>query len=145
MDRWLTVHLEASAEIIEWQHCVAIHGSVVAYGQVDAPNEERAHMTLDLTPDQLLSTTRTVRKRLDLSRPVERDLLEECFDLALQAPTGGNQQGWHFVVVTDADQKKALGKLYRKSQKETEPPSAPPGQQAVMASPASPAEHLQQV
>ena len=72
-------------------------------------------MTLDLTPDQLLSTTRTVRKRLDLSRPVEQELLQECFDLALQAPTGGNQQGWHFVVVTDADQKKALAELYRAS------------------------------
>src|ERR1700722_8368286 len=103
------------------------------------------HMTLDLTPDQLLSTTRTVRKRLDLSRPVERELLEECFDLAFQAPTGGNQQGWHFVVVTDADQKKALGQLYRKSQSETEPPSAPPGQQAVMKSAAYLAEHLQEV
>src|SRR5712671_5548120 len=87
------------------------------------------HMTLDLTPDQLLSTTRTVRKRLDLSRPVERQLLQECFDLALQAPTGGNQQGWHFVVVTDADQKKALAELYRKAQIETEPPEAPRGQE----------------
>ncbi|MDT5172567.1 MAG: hypothetical protein QOD02_5948, partial [Mycobacterium sp.] len=102
-------------------------------------------MTLDLTPDQLLSTTRTVRKRLDLSRPVERELLEECFDLALQAPTGGNQQGWHFVVVTDADHKKAIGKLYRKSQSETEPPSAPAGQEAVMKSAAYLAEHLQEV
>ena len=102
-------------------------------------------MTLDLTPDQLLSTTRTVRKRLDLSRPVERELLEECFDLAFQAPTGGNQQGWHFVVVTDADQKKALGKLYRKSKSETEPPEAPPGQEAVMSSAAYLAEHLHEV
>jgi nitroreductase len=102
-------------------------------------------MTLDLTPDQLLSTTRTVRKRLDLSRPVERELLEECFDLALQAPTGGNQQGWHFVVVTDADHKKALAELYRKSQSETEPPSAPAGQEAVMKSAAYLAEHLQEV
>ena len=102
-------------------------------------------MTLDLTPDQLLSTTRTVRKRLDLSRPVERELLEECFDLALQAPTGGNQQGWHFVVVTDADQKKALAELYRQSKDETEPPSAPPGQEAVMQSAAYLAEHLQEV
>jgi nitroreductase len=44
----------------------------------------------DLTPDELLSTTRTVRKRLDLTRPFERELLEECLDLAFQAPTGGN-------------------------------------------------------
>src|ERR1700682_6631845 len=102
-------------------------------------------MTLDLTPDQLLSTTRTVRKRLCSARPVERQLLEECFDLALQAPTGGNQQAWHFVVVTDADQKKALGKLYRKSKSETEPPEAPPGQEAVMSSAAYLAEHLHEV
>src|SRR3981189_1603257 len=107
--------------MIQWQHNVAICGSVVAYGQFHAPNEERAHMSLGLTPDQLLSTTRTVRKRLDLSRPVERELLEECFDLAFQAPTGGNQQGWHFVVVTDSEQKKALAELYRKSKEETEP------------------------
>jgi nitroreductase len=139
------VQLDASAETIEWQQYVAINGSVVAHGQFDAPNEERAHMTLDLTPDQLLSTTRTVRKRLDLSRPVQRDLLEQCFDLALQAPTGGNQQGWHFVVVTDADQKEALAELYRKSKSETEPPEAPPGQEAVMSSAAYLAEHLQQV
>ena len=56
---------------------------------------------LDLTPDELLSTTRSVRKRLDLSRPVEPELIRECIELAAQAPTGGNAQGWHFVVVTD--------------------------------------------
>jgi nitroreductase len=50
--------------------------------------------------------------------PVERELLEECFDLAFQTPTGGNQQAWHFIVVTDADQKKALAEMYRKSQSE---------------------------
>jgi nitroreductase len=55
---------------------------------------------LDLSPDVLLSTTRSVRKRLDLTRPVERELIEECLDLAVQAPTGGNLQGWHFVLVT---------------------------------------------
>jgi nitroreductase len=70
---------------------------------------------LNLTPDELLSTTRTVRKRLDLTRPVEPELLEECIDLAFQAPSGGNLQGWHFMLVTDADRKKALAELYRKS------------------------------
>jgi len=59
----------------------------------------------DLTPDELLSTTRAVRKRLDLTRPVERELLEECLDLAFQAPTAGNLQHWHFVLVTEADRK----------------------------------------
>ena len=69
---------------------------------------------LDLTPDALLSTTRSVRKRLDFSRPVEPELIDECLELAVQAPTGGNRQLWHFVVVTDAQQRKALGEIYRK-------------------------------
>ena len=70
--------------------------------------------TLDLTPDQLLSTTRAVRKRLDLSRPVERDLVLQCVELATQAPTGSNSQGWHFVLVQDAATKIALAELYAK-------------------------------
>jgi nitroreductase len=69
--------------------------------------------TLALTPDELLSTTRAVRRRLDLSRPVERAVLEECLTIAQQAPTGGNSQGWHFVVVTDAAKRAALGDIYR--------------------------------
>jgi nitroreductase len=68
---------------------------------------------LDLTPDQLLSTTRAVRKRLDLSRPVEREVLEECLRLAQQAPTASYSQNWHFIVVTDADKRARLGKLWR--------------------------------
>src|SRR5262249_8935127 len=69
---------------------------------------------LDLTPDQILATTRSVRKRLDFSRPVERGVIRECLELAVQAPTGGNRQGWQFVVVTDAEKRKALGDIYRK-------------------------------
>src|SRR5438477_10764474 len=75
----------------------------------------------NLTPDELLSTTRTVRKRLDLTRPVERELLEQCLDLAFQAPTGGNAQGWHFVLVTESSRKKAIAGLYRKSKSEKRP------------------------
>jgi nitroreductase len=63
--------------------------------------------------DQLLSTTRAVRRRLDLDRPVEREVLMECLRLAIQAPTGGNRQGWHWVVVTDADKRAGLAELYR--------------------------------
>jgi nitroreductase len=63
--------------------------------------------------DELLSTTRAVRKRLDLDRPVERDVLLDCIRLAVQAPTGSNQQGWRFVIVTDADKRKALADMYR--------------------------------
>jgi nitroreductase len=68
---------------------------------------------LDLTPDELLSTTRAVRRRLDLERPVEREVLEECLQLAQQAPTASYSQNWHFVVVTDAAKRAALGELWR--------------------------------
>jgi len=68
---------------------------------------------LDLTPDELLSTTRAVRKRLDLERPVEREVLEECLELAQQAPTASYSQNWHFVIVTDAAKRAALGELWR--------------------------------
>jgi len=70
---------------------------------------------LTLTPDELLETTRSVRKRLDLTRPVEREVLEQCLALAQQAPSGSNSQGWHFLVVTDAAKRAAIGELYRKS------------------------------
>ena len=70
---------------------------------------------LDLSPDELLTTTRSVRLRLDLSRPVARPLIEECLEIAQQAPSGGNQQGWSFVVVTDAEKRHALAALYKKS------------------------------
>jgi nitroreductase len=65
------------------------------------------------TVDHLLSTTRAVRKRLDLTRPVPPDVIEECLRLAIQAPTGSNRQGWHWLVVTDADKRAALAEMYR--------------------------------
>ena len=70
---------------------------------------------LNLTPDEVLSTTRAVRRRLDFSQPVERHLIEECLRIAQQAPSGSNSQGWQFVVVTDAEKRKALADLYRRS------------------------------
>ncbi len=69
-------------------------------------------MTLPLSPDELLTTTRTVRKRLDLTREVPLTLVRECIDVALQAPSGSNRQGWHWVVVTDPDKRAAIGRLY---------------------------------
>jgi nitroreductase len=101
--------------------------------------------TLDLTPDELLSTTRAVRKRLDLTRPVERELLNECLDLALQAPTGGNAQGWHFVLVTDDEHKREISDLYRRSKAKNDPPSVPAEEQRIMDSSAYLAEHLHEV
>lgn len=72
-------------------------------------------MRVELSPDELLATTRTVRRRLDFSRPVERDVIVECLELALQAPTRSNSQSWHFVIVTDPDTRLAIGELYRRA------------------------------
>ena len=62
--------------------------------------------------DRLLSTTRAVRRRLDLERPVEREVLLECIGLSQQAPTASNTQKWCWMVVTDAEKRKALGEIY---------------------------------
>ena len=70
-------------------------------------------MTLSLSVDEVLTTTRSVRKRLDFDKPVPREVLLECLDLAIQAPTGSNQQGWQWVFVEDSDKKKALAEIYR--------------------------------
>jgi nitroreductase len=72
---------------------------------------------MNLTPDELLTTTRAVRKRLDLERSVDLDVIKECLGIATQAPTGGNTQGWHFVVVMDAAKRAALADLYRRAWK----------------------------
>jgi nitroreductase len=66
------------------------------------------------TVDRLLTTTRSVRKRLDLTRPVEPAIVERCIEIALQAPTGSNAQGWYFVVVTDEEPRRRLAELYRR-------------------------------
>jgi nitroreductase len=71
---------------------------------------------MDLTTvDHLLTTTRSVRKRLDLTRPVEQAVLEECLQLALQAPSGSNRQGWHFLLVTDPAKRAMLAGYYRQA------------------------------
>jgi nitroreductase len=67
---------------------------------------------LNLTADELLSTTRAVRKRLDFERPVEREVIEECLALALQAPTASNMQHWHWVFVSDPEKKAAIAEVY---------------------------------
>ena len=65
--------------------------------------------------DHVLSTTRAVRKRLDLDRPVEREVILECLRLAIQAPTGSNRQDWRFIVVTDAVTRARLADIYDES------------------------------
>lgn len=81
--------------------------------------------------DHLLTTTRSVRKRLDLSRPVERAVIEECLEIALQAPTGSNQQKWHFIVLTDPDKRAAVASFYTKSFDIYRPRTAPENDAAL--------------
>lgn len=70
-------------------------------------------MKLDLSVDEVLTTTRTVRKRLDVTRPVPRALLEECLDLALQAPNGSNRNVWRWIIVDDPALIAKLAAIYR--------------------------------
>ena len=68
----------------------------------------------ELTIDELLTTTRSVRRKLDLGRPVERGVIEECILIAQQAPIASHDERWHFVVVTDQAKKDALAEIYRR-------------------------------
>ena len=85
--------------------------------------------TLNLSANEVLTTTRAVRKRLDFDRPVEMSVLRECLDIALQAPSGSNSQGWHFVIITDAAKKAAIAELYLKAFDDYEAGPAQPTKQ----------------
>jgi nitroreductase len=111
-------------------------------------------MILDLSPEELLSTTRCVRRRLDLERPVEREVLEECLRLAQQAPTAGYKEDWHFVVVTDPEKRQGLADLWRAGGRRylgTDDPAAlldadlPPDQRRLVESVVHLYEHLHEV
>jgi nitroreductase len=69
-------------------------------------------MKLGLSAEEVLTTTRAVRKRLDLTRPVEREVILECLDIALQAPTGSFSQGWSWMFVTDPEKKRVIADYY---------------------------------
>lgn len=70
------------------------------------------------TVDRLLTTTRAVRKRLDLDRPVPLEIVVECLRLAIQAPTGTNLQTWRWLIVTDPEVRRGLADLYRNAQRD---------------------------
>ena len=72
-------------------------------------------MSSHLSPDELLTTTRSVRKRLALDRPVDMELVRQSVEIALQAPTGSNAQGWHFVVVVDQEIRRRIAELYKRA------------------------------
>jgi nitroreductase len=75
------------------------------------------------TVDKLLTTTRTVRKRLNLTRPVDPEIIQACLEIAIQAPTGGNIPRYHFVVVTDTAKRAALAAIYKRSYLEVYSPA----------------------
>ncbi|WP_439593357.1 nitroreductase family protein [Microbacterium sp.] len=70
---------------------------------------------LPLDPDQLLTTTRSVRKRLDLERPVPLEIVREALEVAVQAPTGSNAQTWHWIIVADPDRRAVIADFYARS------------------------------
>lgn len=76
-------------------------------------SRQDGRVKLNLSADEVLTTTRSVRKRLDFDKPVELDVVREALEVALQAPTGSNRQAWHWVIVTDADKKRAIAEIYR--------------------------------
>ena len=113
---------------------------------------------MDLTSiDKVLTTTRSVRKRLNFERRVENDVIKACIEIALQAPTGANGQGWHFLVVTDAEKKAVIADYYKQAwadfyggNNENSDPSAgqahnPKSQRAMWRSAAYLAENFEKV
>ncbi|MEU6562914.1 nitroreductase family protein [Nocardia nova] len=99
---------------------------------------------LPLAPDELLTTTRAVRRRLDLSRPVPLEVIREALEVALQAPSGGNRQKWHWIVLTDPALKAQVaeyyGRSYRAYRKVIGEPTDPAAQRVAASS-----DHLSQV
>ena len=68
---------------------------------------------LGLSADEVLTTTRSVRKRLDLTRAVPRDVLIECIEIAHQSPTGSNSQRWRWMIIDDVAKRRAIADIYR--------------------------------
>lgn len=104
---------------------------------------------LGLSADEVLTSTRAVRKRLDLTRPVPREVLVECIDIAHQSPTGSNSQRWRWMIVTDADKRAAIAEIYRRNFEEAyaDAPAPPPGSQAARINESAQhlADHLHEV
>ncbi|MDG4836500.1 nitroreductase family protein [Micromonospora sp. WMMD967] len=98
-----------------------------------------------LAPDQLLTTTRAVRNRLDLSRPVDSSTIEECLRIALQAPSRANVQPWHWIVVTDPRQRAAVGFWYARAWRERFEANPDPYPAATIRSARHLADHIADV
>lgn len=94
---------------------------------------------LPLGPDELLTTTRAVRKRLDLDRPVPLEVVKEALEVALQAPSGGNRQTWHWIIVTDPALRRTVADYYATSYRAyaANQPSSPSAERTRIASSAT--------
>jgi len=99
---------------------------------------------LSLNPDELLSTTRAVRKRLDLDRPVPLEVVREALAVALQAPSGSNLQKWHWIVITDPEVKARVAEFYKRAYLLYSSAKVEPGDQAQQRLRSS-ADHLSEV
>jgi len=109
------------------------------------------HEPLPLSVDEVLTTTRAVRRRLDLTRPVERSIVEDCLRLAFQAPNGSNGQDWSWVLVDDPAVRQQLAELYRAGMRDhigrdrTGEPEAAPSDPRMSASVQYLADNLERV
>jgi nitroreductase len=112
---------------------------------------DETHPVLPLTVDEVLTTTRAVRRRLDLDRPVPRSLVEECLRLAFQAPNGSNGQDWRWVLVDDPAIREEMARLYRQGMADhgardrSGEPEAPPASERMTASVSHLAAHMAEV
>ena len=112
---------------------------------------------LNLSADEVLTTTRAVRKRLDFDRPLDMAEVRDCLDIALQAPTGSNAQGWEFMLVDDPDKIATIAGYYltafdeyeaspnQPTQQHLDDPSMAPTQERVLSSARYLADNLAKV
>ena len=63
--------------------------------------------------EHLLTSVRSVRRRIDFRREVEDSVLLNCINIAVQAPTGRDEEGWYFLVVKERQKIKAISEVYR--------------------------------
>ncbi len=93
----------------------SIHGALTVTTKRSPMNQDNSTRMLPLSAQELLTTTRSVRKRLDFTRPVDRDTLAECVRYALQAPSGSNRWPMQFVVVLEQEQRRRIGEIYARA------------------------------
>lgn len=97
------------AVLVKWQDCECSCSRIG--GNVAIPKQVMSKMEINWA----LSTTRSVRRRLDFDKPVERELIFQCIDVATQAPTGMNAENWRFLIIEELALKQKIAEVYRDS------------------------------